>query len=116
MRASWRRRHTSVVVTGTDPARLQQLQHLLRTPYYHVWTSTDLIGVETCVALRTSCAGGGSGGGGLLGVTAWIPTAVMHNLAARRSSPRGCGRRRTWCGTWAAICAASTRCRAGIST
>ena len=77
------RRHTSVVVTGTDPARLQQLQHLLRTPYYHVWTSTDLIGVETCVALKNIYALAVGLVGGLLergGVDS--NGAVMHNLAA----------------------------------
>jgi glycerol-3-phosphate dehydrogenase (NAD(P)+) len=46
------RRHTCVVVSGADKALLEQLAGLLRTPYYHVWTTTDLISVEVCVALK----------------------------------------------------------------
>ncbi|MBW7885778.1 MAG: glycerol-3-phosphate dehydrogenase [Caldilineaceae bacterium] len=46
------RRHTCVVVTGEDARLLARLGQLLRTPYYHVWTSTDMIGVETCVAMK----------------------------------------------------------------
>lgn len=45
-------RHTCVVVTGPDQALLDKLAGMLRTPYYHVWTSTDMIGVETCVAMK----------------------------------------------------------------
>ena len=77
------RRHTCVVFTGPDQALLDRLAGLLRTPYYHVWTSTDLVGVEVCVALKNvySLAVGlvhgllekeGTAGNG----------AVMHNLAA----------------------------------
>lgn len=46
------RRHTGVVITGPDPILLERLAGLLRTPYYHVWTSTDMVGVETCVAMK----------------------------------------------------------------
>lgn len=46
------RRHTGVVITGPDPALLSQLAGWLRTPYYHVWTSTDMVGVEVCVAMK----------------------------------------------------------------
>jgi glycerol-3-phosphate dehydrogenase (NAD(P)+) len=46
------RRHTGVVITGPDPVLLERLAGLLRTPYYHVWTSTDMVGVETCVAMK----------------------------------------------------------------
>ena len=35
-------RHTCVVVTGSDAALLERLAGYMRTPYYHVWTSTDL--------------------------------------------------------------------------
>jgi glycerol-3-phosphate dehydrogenase (NAD(P)+) len=46
------RHHTCVVLTGPNTHLLQQLAELLRTPYYHVWTNTDIIGVEVCVALK----------------------------------------------------------------
>lgn len=77
------RRHTCVVVTGSDAALLKQLAGYLRTPYYHVWTSTDLIGVETCVAMKNVYALAVGLVGGLLekeGVAG--NGAVMFNVAA----------------------------------
>lgn len=77
------RRHTCVVITGSDRALLEQLQRMLHTPYYHVWINTDLIGVEVCVAMKNAYA---LGVGLVLG---WLEKegeadnkAVMHNLAA----------------------------------
>jgi glycerol-3-phosphate dehydrogenase (NAD(P)+) len=77
------RRHTSVVVTGRDQTLLDKIAAMLRTPYYHVYTSTDIIGVEVCVALKnlyTLAAGL---------VEGWLEKegvadngAVMHNPAA----------------------------------
>jgi glycerol-3-phosphate dehydrogenase (NAD(P)+) len=46
------RRHTSVMITGYEQELLDRLAGWLRTPYYHVWTSTDVVGVEVCVALK----------------------------------------------------------------
>jgi glycerol-3-phosphate dehydrogenase (NAD(P)+) len=45
-------RHTCVVLTGSNQTLLEEVATLLRTPYYHIWTSTDVIGVEVCVALK----------------------------------------------------------------
>jgi glycerol-3-phosphate dehydrogenase (NAD(P)+) len=77
------RRHTCVVITGKDQALLDQLCDLLRNPYYHIWASTDLVGVETCVALKNAYALAV----GL--VHGWLEKegtadngAVMYNLAA----------------------------------
>lgn len=50
------RRHTAVVFTGTDAAVLQHLRKMLATPYYHIWTSTDVTGVETCAAMKNAYA------------------------------------------------------------
>ncbi len=50
------RRHTSVVFTSRTPKILPYLQAAFSTPYYHIWTSTDLIGVEVCVALKNPYA------------------------------------------------------------
>jgi glycerol-3-phosphate dehydrogenase (NAD(P)+) len=52
------RRHTAVVFTGPDPSTLTHLRALLTTPYYHIWTSTDMVGVETCAALKNAYAMG----------------------------------------------------------
>lgn len=77
------RRHTCIVITGTDQALLDSIAEIFRTPYYHIWTSTDVVGVEVSVALKNlyslavGCVQGllekeGSSEGG----------ALMHNLAA----------------------------------
>jgi glycerol-3-phosphate dehydrogenase (NAD(P)+) len=46
------RRHSGVVLGGPDTAFLDRVAGLLRTPYYHVTTSTDLVGVEVAAALK----------------------------------------------------------------
>ena len=77
------RRHTCVVVSGADRPRMDKLANLLRTDYYHVWTTTDLIGVEVCVALKNIYALAVGLVIGLLekeGTTA--NAAAMHNTAA----------------------------------
>ena len=50
------RRQTAVVFTGVDAATLSSLRDLLATDYYHIWTSTDLVGVEACAALKNAYA------------------------------------------------------------
>lgn len=52
------RRQTAVVFTGADAERLAWLRELLATPYYHIWTSTDVTGVEVCAALKNAYAMG----------------------------------------------------------
>jgi glycerol-3-phosphate dehydrogenase (NAD(P)+) len=77
------RRHTCVVFAGRDQAQLDRLAAMLRTPYYHVWTTTDLVGVEVCVALKNVYAlAVGLVGGFLEKEGAADSGAVMHNLAA----------------------------------
>lgn len=76
-------RHTCVVVTGDDALLLDKLAGMLRTPYYHVWPTTDMIGVEVCVAMKNLYALAVGCVGGLLerdGVA--DNDAVMFNLAA----------------------------------
>jgi glycerol-3-phosphate dehydrogenase (NAD(P)+) len=46
------KRHTAVVFASRTAEILPGLQSLFATPYYHIWTSTDLIGVEVCVAMK----------------------------------------------------------------
>lgn len=50
------RRHTSVVLAGTDQAVLDRLAALFRTDRYHVQTSTDFLGVEVCAAMKNCYA------------------------------------------------------------
>jgi glycerol-3-phosphate dehydrogenase (NAD(P)+) len=50
------RRHTAVVITGKDAAELARFRAMLSTPYYHLWASTDVAGVETCAALKNAYA------------------------------------------------------------
>ncbi len=52
------RRQTGVVFTGKDPGILSRLRAMHAAPYYHIWTSTDLVGVETCAALKNAYAMG----------------------------------------------------------
>jgi glycerol-3-phosphate dehydrogenase (NAD(P)+) len=50
------RRDTCVVFTGRDAGVLRELSGLFRTPRYHVWTSTDFVGVEVCAAAKNCYA------------------------------------------------------------
>ena len=77
------RRETWVVLTGTDGDLLRRTADLLRTPYYHVWTSTDVIGVEVSVALKNLYALAVGLVAGLLEVAPKTEnSAPMHNPAA----------------------------------
>ena len=46
------RRHTGVVFTSRHGEILSELRSYFATSYYHIWTSTDMPGVEVCVALK----------------------------------------------------------------
>ena len=48
------RRHSCVVFASRDAAALERLRFLFSTSYYHVWLSTDIVGVETCAALKNA--------------------------------------------------------------
>jgi glycerol-3-phosphate dehydrogenase (NAD(P)+) len=48
------RRQTCVVFTGREPATLGWMRDLFATEYYHIWTSTDMVGVEVCAALKNA--------------------------------------------------------------
>ncbi len=45
-------RHTNVIFVSRNADILPRLRALFATDYYHVWTSTDIVGVEVCVALK----------------------------------------------------------------
>jgi len=44
--------HTSVVFANTDIKIAKQISQLVATDYYHVFTSDDVVGVETCAAIK----------------------------------------------------------------
>jgi glycerol-3-phosphate dehydrogenase (NAD(P)+) len=50
------RRETCVLFTGHEQAALDRLAATFRTGWYHVWTSTDLVGVEVSAALKNCYA------------------------------------------------------------
>jgi glycerol-3-phosphate dehydrogenase (NAD(P)+) len=62
----------------------EQLATIFRTPYYHVWTTTDLVGLEVCVALKNACTLGVGIAAGMLERAGGIDSALahMHNLEA----------------------------------
>jgi glycerol-3-phosphate dehydrogenase (NAD(P)+) len=49
---------TGVVFCGDQIQILDQFSHLLSTNYYHIQTSTDVVGVEVCAALKNAYAMG----------------------------------------------------------
>ena len=77
------KRDTSVVITGDNGDALDRVVDLLDTPYYHVRTSKDVIGVEFCAAFKNLYAiGVGWARGRLERVGRGVNGAQMHNLAA----------------------------------
>jgi glycerol-3-phosphate dehydrogenase (NAD(P)+) len=78
------RRPTCVVFGSRDAAVADRLAHAFRTPYYHVWTTTDLVGLEYCAALKNAYTVGVSLALGLLARDGGPDAAgaQMHNLAA----------------------------------
>ena len=44
--------HTSVVFANTNIKEAEKISKLVSTEYYHIFTSDDVIGVETCAAIK----------------------------------------------------------------
>jgi glycerol-3-phosphate dehydrogenase (NAD(P)+) len=78
------RRQSCVVFAGRDPDLLDRLAGMLRTDYYHIWTSADLVGVEACAALKNAYVLGIGLATGQLEAAGGPDEAGahMHNLAA----------------------------------
>ena len=51
-RALAERSHTSVVFANPDNKIVNQIKDLVSTEYYHIFTSTDIVGVEVCAAIK----------------------------------------------------------------
>jgi len=77
-------RHTNVIFTSRSAEILPKLKALFATPYYHIWTSTDMIGVEVCVALKNPYTLGVGLAAGMVEAekTPDPAGAKMHNFAA----------------------------------
>lgn len=60
------RHDTCVIFAGADQASLDFLADHYRTDYYHVWTSTDMLGCEIGAATKNMYAFGAGFGQGLL--------------------------------------------------
>lgn len=78
------RRDTSVVFVSRNADILPGLQKMFATAYYHIFTSTDIIGVEVCVALKNPYALAVGLAAGVLEQQSVPDTAgaKMHNYAA----------------------------------
>jgi glycerol-3-phosphate dehydrogenase (NAD(P)+) len=78
------RRQTCVVFGARERATLDRLAPLFRTAYYHVWTTTDLVGLEISAALKNAFALGVGLVSGLLEAAGGPDSAgaYMHNTAA----------------------------------
>lgn len=48
--------HTEVAFCGKDNDILNELRDSLRTEYYHISVTDDIVGIETAVALKNACA------------------------------------------------------------
>ncbi|MCA9624677.1 MAG: hypothetical protein KC731_36890 [Myxococcales bacterium] len=75
-----RRVPSCVVLTGRDEPSLERLRDLLHTDYYHLFTSTDVVGVEACAALKNAYAMGVAFGAGIHAARGGEPGSIaMHN-------------------------------------
>jgi glycerol-3-phosphate dehydrogenase (NAD(P)+) len=73
-----------VVFGSRDQAAVEQLARIFRTPYYHVWTTTDLVGLEYSAALKNAYTLAVGMTFGLLEKSGGpdAANAFMHNTAA----------------------------------
>lgn len=78
------RRQSCVVFGSRDRDTVEKLAAAFRTPYYHVWITTDLLGLEYCAALKNAYTLGVGLVAGLLERAGGVDSAGahMHNLAA----------------------------------
>ncbi len=78
------RRQTCVVFTARDESVLARLRAFFATDYYHIWTSTDIAGVEVCAALKNAYTVAVGMAAGLLDLAGGADAAgaAMHNPAA----------------------------------
>jgi len=78
------RRESCVVFGSRDAGAVEKLAAIFRTSYYHVWTTTDLVGLEFCAALKNAYTLGVGLAAGILEKSGGVDAAGahMHNAAA----------------------------------
>jgi glycerol-3-phosphate dehydrogenase (NAD(P)+) len=78
------RRQSCVVFGCRDRKTVEMLAGIFRTAYYHIWTTTDLVGLEFGAALKNAYALAVGLSAGLLEKMGGpdLASACMHNLAA----------------------------------
>jgi glycerol-3-phosphate dehydrogenase (NAD(P)+) len=78
------RRESCVVFGSRDAGAVEKLAAIFRTSYYHVWTTTDLVGLEFCAALKNAYTLGVGLAAGILEKSGGVDAAGahMHNVAA----------------------------------
>jgi glycerol-3-phosphate dehydrogenase (NAD(P)+) len=78
------RRNSLVVFGSRNQEIVDKLANIFRTSYYHVWTTTDLIGLEICAALKNAYTLAVGMATGLLEKSGGVDNsdAYMFNLAA----------------------------------
>jgi glycerol-3-phosphate dehydrogenase (NAD(P)+) len=78
------RRQTCVVYGSRDAGAVEKLAATFRTPYYHIWATTDLVGLEVCAALKNAYTLSVGIANGLLEKSGGpdAANAYMHNLAS----------------------------------
>ncbi len=78
-----RRVETCVVFTARTRANAEAWAELARGPYYHVFTSADVVGTETCAALKNAYAMGVGFVAGLHEKRGGTPGSIaLHNCEA----------------------------------
>ena len=78
------RRESCVVFGSRDAGAVEKLAAIFRTSYYHIWTTTDLVGLEFCAALKNAYTLGVGLAAGILEKSGGVDAAGahMHNVAA----------------------------------
>ncbi len=78
------RRQNCVVFGSRDREAVERLAETFRTSYYHIWTTTDLLGLEICAALKNAYTVGVGMVQGILERTGGTDAAEAHmyNLAS----------------------------------
>jgi glycerol-3-phosphate dehydrogenase (NAD(P)+) len=78
------RRHSLVVYGSRSREAVKRLAATFRTTYYHIWTTTDLIGLEYSAALKNAYTLGVGLAAGMLERSGGVDDsgAYMYNLAA----------------------------------
>jgi glycerol-3-phosphate dehydrogenase (NAD(P)+) len=78
------RRQTCVAFGSRSGDAVKRLASTFKTPYYHIWPTTDLQGLEICAALKNAYTLGVGLAAGILEKSGGTDEAgaFMHNLAA----------------------------------